>query len=111
VPVAALLPQTNHAGGTLGGLSSGAPLVFRVAVKPVSTIRLPQATADWFGAPAVLEARGRHDACVLPRVPPIVEAMAALVLADLALAQRARLAHDPPVPPERHGNDVEDWKQ
>lgn len=81
---------TNNAGGTLGGISSGADLTFRVAIKPVSTISQPQATAAYDGSPAVLEAKGRHDPCVLPRAPPLVEAMAALVLADAALIQRSR---------------------
>ena len=85
-----LRQATNHAGGTLGGISSGADIVFRVAIKPVSTIAQAQATAAFDGTPAVLEAKGRHDACVLPRAPPLVEAMAALVLIDAALMQRAR---------------------
>jgi len=83
--------RTNHAGGTLGGISSGAPIVFRVAVKPVSTIGRKQHTATFTGKPAELEARGRHDPCVLPRTPPLVEGMAALVLADAAMLQRARV--------------------
>lgn len=85
-----LRTATNHAGGTLGGVSSGADLVFRVAIKPVSTIGRPQATATFGGAGTVLEAKGRHDPCVLPRAPPLVEAMAAIVLADAALIQRSR---------------------
>jgi hypothetical protein len=85
-----LRTTTNHAGGTLGGISSGAPLQFRVAIKPVSTIGRPQATADYSGQATVLEAKGRHDPCVLPRAPPLVEAMTALVLADAALIQRSR---------------------
>ncbi len=72
-------------------------LVFRVAIKPVSTIGRPQASATFGGAPVTVEAAGRHDSCVLPRAPPLVEGMAALVLADLALQQRARAACDPPV--------------
>ena len=83
--------KTNNAGGTLGGISSGAPIVMRVAVKPVSTIGQAQHTADYEGKETVLEAKGRHDPCVLPRTPPLLEAMAALVLADNALLQRTRL--------------------
>lgn len=91
-PASALLrPTTNNAGGTLGGITNGAPLVFRVAVKPVSTIGRPQPTATFAGAGEVLEAKGRHDPCVLPRTPPLTEAMTALVLADLALQQAARV--------------------
>lgn len=81
---------SNHAGGTLGGISSGEPILFRVAFKPVATIGKSQATADFDGNETVLEARGRHDPCVVPRAVPIVETMAALVLVDLALRQQAR---------------------
>jgi chorismate synthase len=82
---------TNHSGGVQGGISNGEPLLFRVAFKPPATIGQPQRTADFEGREAVLEAKGRHDPCVAPRAVPIVEAMAALVLADLALRQQARL--------------------
>ena len=81
---------TNNAGGTLGGISSGEPVLFRVAFKPVATIGQPQATVDFGGKPVVLEAKGRHDPCVVPRAVPIVESMAALVLLDLALRQKVR---------------------
>jgi len=81
---------TNHAGGTLGGISSGEPLLFRVAFKPVATIGQTQQTADFAGNPVELAAKGRHDPCVVPRAVPIVETMAALVLLDLALRQQAR---------------------
>lgn len=86
-----LRPQTNHAGGTLGGITSGADLVFRVAIKPVSTIGSQQSTATDTGSQAVLAAKGRHDSCVLPRATPLVEAMAWLVLADCMCAQQARM--------------------
>ena len=79
---------TNCSGGVQGGLSNGEPILIRVAFKPPATIGKPQATVDFSGQPAVLEAKGRHDPCVVPRAVPIVEAMAALVLADLALLQR-----------------------
>lgn len=81
---------TNHAGGILGGISSGEPVLFRVAFKPVATIGQPQQTADFAGNPVLLEAKGRHDPCVVPRAVPIVETMAALVLLDLALRQQVR---------------------
>jgi chorismate synthase len=81
---------TNNAGGTLGGISSGEPVLFRVAFKPVATIGQPQQTADFDGKPVTLEAKGRHDPCVVPRAVPIVESMAALVLLDLALRQKMR---------------------
>ncbi len=78
---------TNRSGGVQGGISNGEPLVFRTAFKPTATIGKAQATADFEGHAVTLEAKGRHDPCVLPRAVPIVEAMAALVLADLALRQ------------------------
>jgi len=81
---------TNHAGGVLGGISSGEPLLFRVAFKPVATIGQAQQTVDLKGRPVELAAKGRHDPCVVPRAVPIVEAMTALVLLDLALRQEAR---------------------
>ena len=78
---------TNRSGGVQGGISNGEPIVLRVAFKPPATIAQPQKTADFEGRETVLEARGRHDPCVVPRAVPIVEAMAALVLADMALRQ------------------------
>ena len=81
--------ETNHAGGVLGGISTGMPIVFRVAFKPTSTIGKAQRTVDSAGKEVTLEATGRHDPCVLPRAVPIVEAMACLVLADHALRQAA----------------------
>ena len=85
-----LKTSTNNAGGTLGGITSGQDIVFRVAIKPVSTIGRAQETSTFDGKAVTLEAKGRHDPFVLPRAVPIVEAMAALVLADLALQQLAR---------------------
>jgi len=82
--------KTNFSGGVQGGISNGEPIVFRVAFKPPATISQPQQTADFNGQPVTLEAKGRHDPCVVPRAVPIVEAMAALVLADAALQQQAR---------------------
>ena len=83
--------RTNHSGGVQGGISNGEPIVFKVAFKPPATISLPQKTSDFNGNPVVLEAKGRHDPCVVPRAIPIVEAMAALVLVDFALRQQAKL--------------------
>jgi chorismate synthase len=82
--------RSNRSGGVQGGISNGEPVVFRVAFKPPATIGLPQETVDFDGRKVTLEAKGRHDPCVVPRAVPIVEGMAALVLADLALRQRAR---------------------
>ena len=81
---------TNFSGGVQGGISNGEPIIFRVAFKPPATIGLAQATADFSGSETTLEAKGRHDPCVVPRAVPIVENMAALVIADLALRQRSR---------------------
>ena len=82
--------RTNRSGGVQGGISNGEPVTLRVAFKPTATIMQPQETVDAAGNPAVLEAKGRHDPCVLPRAVPIVEAMFALVLADHCLRQQAR---------------------
>lgn len=87
--------KTNFSGGVQGGISNGEPIVFRVAFKPVATIGLAQETVDFDGEPVALEAKGRHDPCVVPRAVPIVEAMAALVLIDMALRQRARQSVTP----------------
>ncbi len=78
----------NAAGGILGGISSGFPIKFRVAFKPTATIAKEQNTISRELKPTTVVGRGRHDPCVLPRAVPIVEAMAALVLADLKLLQK-----------------------
>lgn len=83
--------RTNYSGGIQGGISNGESIVLRVAFKPPATISRAQQTASFDGREAVLEAKGRHDPCVVNRAVPIVEAMAALVLADAALIQRARV--------------------
>eukprot|EP00948_MAST-09A_sp_MAST-9A-sp1_P001246 g1246.t1 len=83
--------RSNNAGGTLGGITSGADLCFRVAVKPVSTIGQSQETAGFDGIMTKLAARGRHDPCVLPRTPPLIEGMTALCVADAAMLQLARV--------------------
>jgi chorismate synthase len=80
---------TNRSGGIQGGISNGEPIVLRVAFKPVATIGKRQETVTRDGKATTLEAKGRHDPCVLPRAVPIVEAMVALALADHALRQRA----------------------
>jgi chorismate synthase len=82
--------SSNYSGGVQGGISNGEPVYFRVAFKPPATIGQQQPTADYQGTPAVLAAKGRHDPCVVPRAVPIVESMAALVIADLALIQKMR---------------------
>ena len=81
---------TNRSGGVQGGISNGEPVYFRVAFKPPATIGQEQQTVDYQGNNVILAAKGRHDPCVVPRAVPIVETMAALVLADLALIQKMR---------------------
>ena len=78
---------TNHSGGIQGGISNGMPIYFNVAFKPVATIVAAQATVNTRGEETTVEGKGRHDACVVPRAVPIVEAMAALTLADHWLRQ------------------------
>ncbi len=81
---------TNYSGGVQGGITNGEPIVFRVAFKPPATIGIAQETATFAGEATVLEAKGRHDPCVVPRAVPIVETTAALVLMDLFLRQSYR---------------------
>lgn len=73
---------SNNAGGVLGGISTGADIVFRVAVKPPSSIRRPQRTVDQTGAETTVSTAGRHDPCICPRIVPVVEAMTAMVIED-----------------------------
>jgi chorismate synthase len=85
--------KTNHAGGVLGGISSGEDIYFRVAFKPVSTIGREQQTLDVHNQPVTVAATGRHDPCVLPRAVPIVDAMAALVMIDHYLRNQGQNFH------------------
>jgi chorismate synthase len=81
---------TNRSGGIQGGISNGEPIVFRVAFKPVATIMTAQQTVTADGHDTELKGKGRHDACVLPRAVPMVDNMAALVICDHLLRQRAQ---------------------
>jgi chorismate synthase len=94
--------ETNHAGGTLGGIASGQDVVVTLAIKPTSSIRLPKRSIDRHNQPTTVETHGRHDPCVGIRAAPIAEAMLALVVMDHALrhrAQNADVALDvPPIP-------------
>jgi chorismate synthase len=83
---------TNHAGGILGGISTGQDVVVSVAIKPTSSIRLDRHSIDKAGNPVVVNTHGRHDPCVGIRATPIVEAMLAIVLMDHALRHRAQNA-------------------
>lgn len=81
--------KTNHSGGVQGGISNGEEIYFNVAFKPVATIMQDQITVDKDGNEATVSGKGRHDPCVVPRAVPIVEAMAALVLADFYLRSKS----------------------
>jgi chorismate synthase len=81
--------RTNRHGGMLGGISSGEPIVMRVAIKPTSSIPKPQDTIDVYGDAHEISTKGRHDPCLAPRFIPMGEAMVALVLADHLLRQQA----------------------
>ena len=80
--------QTNRSGGIQGGISNGMDIYFNVAFKPVATIMQNQETINSKGEKVEMQGKGRHDPCVVPRAAPIVEAMAALVLADFSLLKR-----------------------
>lgn len=82
---------TNHAGGIIGGISTGADIIFRVAVKPTSSISLPQRTVDANGEEREIRTIGRHDPCICPRVVPVIEAMACMVIEDHYKRQAALL--------------------
>lgn len=81
--------QTNHSGGIQGGISNGEDIYFRVAFKPVATIMIDQESINDKGETVVVSGKGRHDPCVVPRAVPIVEAMAAIVMVDFYLRNKA----------------------
>jgi chorismate synthase len=81
--------KTNFSGGIQGGISNGEDIYFRVAFKPVATIMQEQDTVDEKGNKVIIKGKGRHDPCVVPRAVPIVEAMAALVIADFVLMNQS----------------------
>ncbi|KAF1814668.1 chorismate synthase [Eremomyces bilateralis CBS 781.70] len=100
-----LTTKTNNSGGIQGGISNGAPIYFSVAFKPPATIGQAQQTASYGLEEGILEAKGRHDPCVVPRAVPIVETMAALVIMDAVMAQLGRgAARD--LLPEIKGREV-----
>ena len=81
----AVRTETNHAGGIAGGISTGMPIVFRVAIKPTPSIPMPQKTIAYEGGNTELQIQGRHDPCILPRALPCVEAAAAIAILDAIL--------------------------
>jgi len=89
---------SNNAGGILGGISTGQPIVARFVVKPTSSILTPRRTVDRFGAETDISTKGRHDPCVGIRAVPIGEAMVACVIADHYLRQRGQVGDPPPWP-------------
>lgn len=91
LPRPKLTTKTNYSGGIQGDITNGAPIYFRVGLKPPAIIGQEQTTATYDGTgEGVLAAKGRHDPCVVPRAVPIVEAMAALVVMDTVLSQQSR---------------------
>lgn len=82
--------STNHSGGIQGGISNGMPIELRVAFKPVATLMRDQKTIDKEGKEIILEGKGRHDPCVVPRAVPIVESMVAITLLDMFLLHRSK---------------------
>ena len=89
---------SNHAGGVLGGISTGQPIVCRFVVKPTSSILTPRRTVDRYGADTDISTKGRHDPCVGIRAVPIGEAMVACVVADHYLRQRGQMGEPPAWP-------------
>ena len=81
--------STNHAGGILGGISNGSPIIFRAAIKPTPSIASPQKTVTSSGEPIEISIHGRHDPIIVPRAVVVVESMAALALLDLMMEHMA----------------------
>ena len=91
-----IVTETNNHGGVLGGISTGMPIVLRCALKPTSSIVLPQQTVDTEGQPVEFQIKGRHDPCIAPRFVPVAEAMVRLVLVDMLIRHRGLEALSPP---------------
>ena len=106
-PLGPVGPLKNDAGGTLGGISTGAPVVVRLAVKPTSSIAKIQQTIDREGRPADISTQGRHDPCIAPRIVPVAEAMCALVVYDAWLTQQSLKAGALPAAREWNWDAIE----
>ena len=88
------MPQTNNAGGILGGITTGAPIVWRCAIKPTPSIGIEQDSVDLAtGENAPLKVRGRHDPCIVPRAVPCVEAAAAIAVLDAGMERKKELGY------------------
>lgn len=94
-----LTTKTNNSGGIQGGITNGAHIYFTVGFKPPATIGQAQTTTTYDSKEGILEAKGRHDPCVIPRAVPIVESMAALVIMDALMAQASRVQARGLLPP------------
>lgn len=106
-----LTTKTNNSGGIQGGITNGAHIYFTVGFKPPATIGQAQATATYDETHGTLEAKGRHDPCVIPRAVPIVEAMAALTIMDALMAQHSRTESRRMLPPLKGVMSVAETKQ
>ncbi|KJP88138.1 chorismate synthase [Plasmodium fragile] len=88
-----LITTTNNCGGILAGITTGNNIVFRSAIKPVSSIQIEKETCNFFGQRCKLKVKGMHDCCILPRLPPIIEASTSIVIGDMILRQVAKYGH------------------
>ncbi|GAW81800.1 chorismate synthase [Plasmodium gonderi] len=89
-----LVTKTNNCGGILAGITTGNNIVFRSAIKPVSSIQIEKETCDFYGKMCKLKVKGMHDCCILPRIPPIIEASACIVIGDMILRQVAKYSYN-----------------
>ncbi|ANQ09235.1 Chorismate synthase [Plasmodium coatneyi] len=88
-----LITTSNNCGGILAGITTGNNIVFRSAIKPVSSIQIEKETCNFSGQKCKLKVKGMHDCCILPRLPPIIEACTSIVIGDMVLRQVAKYGH------------------